>query len=178
MRRAIELEERASRRRNRGWQVPSDRLGRYGRSYLYRAGVALDGLGANTRREADYPRATLDARGRPLTGARRYVLRFAPGELPPVRAFWSLTVYDRRSFLVENAIDRYAIGDRTPGLRRGADGSLTVYVQRTPPRNPSRRANWLPAPATGPFRLTLRLYEPRAAALERRWKPPAIRRVG
>ena len=171
----IELEERESRRRNRGWLVPGDELGRYGRSYLTRAGVAHEGLGANTRREADYPRATLDVDGRPLTGAHRYVLRFAPGELPPVRAFWSLTLYDRRSFLVENPIDRYAIGDRTRGLRRGADGSLTLYVQRSAPGG-ARRANWLPAPA-GRFRLTMRLYEPKAAALSGRWKPPAIRRA-
>jgi hypothetical protein len=175
-RRAIELSERASRRRNRGWLVPGDRLGRYGRSYLFRASVALDGLGANTRREADYPRATRDSDGRRLDGRHRYVIRFAPGELPPVRAFWSLTMYDRRSFLVANPIDRYALGDRTRGLRRDRDGSLTIYVQRAAPRG-ARRANWLPAPA-GPFRLTLRLYEPRAAALTGAWRPPAIRRTG
>ncbi len=175
-RRALELGERRSRRRNRGWLVPGDRLGRYGRAYLYRASVALEGLGANTRREADYPRATRDVDGRRLDGRHRYVIRFAPGELPPVRAFWSLTMYDRRSFLVDNPIDRYTLGDRSPGLRRGRDGSLTIYVQRTTPSG-ARRANWLPAPA-GPFRLTLRLYEPRAAALTGRWRPPAIRRAG
>jgi hypothetical protein len=85
-------------------------------------------------------------------------------------------MYDRRSFLVDNPIDRYALGDRSRGLHRGRDGSLTIYVQRTAPRG-SRRANWLPAPA-GPFRLTLRLYEPRPAALAGAWKPPAIRRAG
>ena len=173
---ALELDERRSRRRNRGWLVPGDRLGRYGRAYLYRASVALEGLGANTRREADYPRATRDVDGRPLHGRHRYVIRFAPGELPPVRAFWSLTMYDRRSFLVDNPIDRYALGDRSRGLRRGRDGSLTIYVQRAAPPG-ARRANWLPAPP-GRFRLTLRLYEPRAAALTGRWKPPAIRRAG
>jgi hypothetical protein len=176
VRQGIAGEERESRRRNNGWLIPGNELGRYGRRYLSRAEITRDGLGANRRREADYPRASSDSAGRPLDGRHRYVVRFERGELPPVRAFWSLTLYDRRSFLVRNPIDRYTVGDRTPGLRRGRDGSLTVYVQHRPP-SAARRANWLPAPA-GRFKLMLRLYEPSEAVLSGRWRPPPVRRVG
>jgi hypothetical protein len=176
VRQGIARKERESRRRNNGWLIPGNELGRYGRRYLSRAEITRDGLGANRRREADYPRASTDSSGRPLDGRHRYVVRFERGELPPVRGFWSLTLYDRRSFLVPNPIDRYTVGDRTRGLRRGRDGSLTVYAQHAPPTG-ARRANWLPAPA-GRFRLMLRLYEPSAAVLSGRWRPPPVRRVG
>jgi len=102
------------------------------------------------------------------------VIRFDRGELPPADAFWSITMYGADRYLVDNPIDRYAIGDRTAGLRRGRDGSLTIHVQRDRPRGPAA-ANWLPAPA-GSFRLAMRIYEPRRAALTGRWAPPPVRR--
>jgi len=98
--------------------------------------------------------------GRPLSGTRRYRLRFPAGQLPPVGAFWSLTLYDRDLLLVDNPIGRYALGDRTPGLEYGPDGSLEVLIQHEPPeRGP---ANWLPAPP-GEFQLMFRGYQPSIA---------------
>jgi hypothetical protein len=113
VRRAEKRQNRRSRTRNNGWLIPGDYVGDYGRNWLGRAVVARVGLGANTRAETIYPIALTDSRGRPLRGWHRYTLRFPRGELPPVGAFWSLTVYDDDLFLVENPIDRYAIGDRT-----------------------------------------------------------------
>jgi hypothetical protein len=98
--------------------------------------------------------------GRPLSGTQRYRLRFPAGQLPPVGAFWSLTLYDRDLLLVDNPIGRYALGDRTPGLEYGPDGSLEVLIQHEPPeRGP---ANWLPAPP-GEFQLMFRGYQPSVA---------------
>ena len=165
---------RYSARRNNGWLLPGPYVGNYGRNYLGRAVIATGALGANTRPETIYPIAIDDVRGRPLDGGRRYRIRFPRGQLPPADAFWSLTMYDRNRYLVPNAIDRYSIGDRTRGLRRGRDGSLTIFVQHRAPRG-AARANWLPAPA-GRFRLALRIYEPRRSALSGRWKPPPVKR--
>jgi hypothetical protein len=105
-------------------------------------------------------------------------LRFGPGELPPVDAFWSLTMYDSRDcMLVDNPIDRYAIGDRTPALRRDADGGLTLRIQHAAPADEAARANWLPAPA-GAFYLCLRAYVPRAEMLDGRHALPPLVRIG
>ena len=104
------------------------------------------------------------------------MLRF--DETPPVDAFWSITMYDLPDFyLVANAIDRYSIGDRTPGLQRAADGSLTIVIQADEPDDPEARANWLPAPP-GRFRPLLRAYQPGAAILDGSYVIPAIERVG
>jgi hypothetical protein len=120
--------------------------------------------------------AASDARGRRLRGRHRYVLRFAPGQLPPVRAFWSLTMYDRARHLYANELDRYALGDRSTGLLRDRDGGLTVFLQHDRPAA-GRVANWLPAPA-GAFTVALRLYVPERRALDGRWAPPGITRAG
>ena len=172
--RAVARANAYSRERNNGWLVPPGYVGDYGRNYLGRAVIAKFALGANTPEETIYPSALTDSRGRPLSGHRRYSIRFRPGELPPVGAFWSLTMYDRSGYLHPNAIGRYAIGDRTRGLRRGSDGSLTLYVQRRAPSG-RRRANWLPA-SRGRFRLIMRLYQPRRRALSGDWRPPPVRR--
>ena len=97
------------------------------------------------------------------------------GPLPPVRQFWSLTLYDRDVLFYDNPLDRYTIGDRTQGLRRDADGGLTILVSHADP-GAARRSNWLPAPS-GPFSLYLRLYEPAAAARSGAWRPPDVVRV-
>jgi hypothetical protein len=149
-------------------------VGAYGRNYLGRAVIATAALGANTRPETVYPLAVDDARGRQLSGRHRYTIRFARGQLPPANAFWSLTMYGSDRYLVDNPIDRYAIGDRTAGLRRGPDGSLTIRVQRKRPSG-AAAANWLPAPA-GRFRLAMRVYEPRRPVLDGRWLPPPVNR--
>ena len=162
----------ASGRVNNGWLVPPAKIGDYGTSYLFRAVAARIGLGANGPREAEYPTTDADPQGRRLDGRHAYRIRFAPHQLPPVNAFWSLTLYNPAGFMVPNALGRYALGDRTPGLRLGRDGSLTIYVGHRKPD--SGTSNWLPAP-NGRFRSsTTRLYQPKAAALSGRWKPPGV----
>ncbi len=166
--------ERTSQRQHNQWLVPPKATGNYGTNYLLRAYIAKMALGANVPAEAIYPSAFVDSQGRALTGAHRYVIHFAAGKLPPVGAFWSLTMYGNDLFLVPNPINRYAIGDRTPGLRRSRDGSLTIQLSHSPPRG--GRSNWLPAPAGG-FKLVLRLYQPKASVLSGRWPLPKITRV-
>jgi hypothetical protein len=161
--------------RYNGWLYPGPYIGNYGRNYLGRAVIATEALGANTRPETVYPLAVDDVSGRPLTGRHRYSIRFPKGQLPPANAFWSVTVYGKDRYLVPNPIDRYAVGDRTKGLRRGKDGSLTIYVQHARPKG-VKAANWLPAPSGG-FRLAMRIYEPRRSVLDGRWKPPPVRRL-
>ena len=141
-------------------------------SYLVRALAARGGLWGNHGYEAAYPMTYTDADGDQLDGHNRYTLTFA--EDPPVDAFWSITMYDLPDFhLVANPIGRYSIGDRTPGLRRGSDGSLTIVIQHEPPAETS---NWLPAPAA-PFRPIMRLYQPRAAVLGGTYQLPPIRKA-
>ena len=143
--------------------------------YLPRAGAARGGLWGNHGYEAAYAMVYVDRDGRPLNGERRYELRFPAA--PPCRAFWSVTMYDTPDFyLVDNPIDRYSIGDRTPGLHTAPDGSLTIVMQRDEPSDPAQRANWLPSPA-GAFRPLLRVYEPDDAIFDGTYELPPITRV-
>src|SRR5262249_44912047 len=153
-----------------GWEF-MDNLGHFGTDYLWRAVVALIGLGANLPEDAIYPRATADADGQPLSGANQYVIRFAPGELPPVGAFWSITLYNDKQSFVENPINRYAIGDRDR-LKLDDDGGLTLYIQNQSPGK-EKESNWLPTPKDA-FNLFMRLYWPKQEIIEGRWKPPKI----
>ncbi|MBM7060268.1 DUF1254 domain-containing protein [Pseudomonas sp. UL073] len=158
-----------------GWRTNMTAIGTYGADYLHRAGVAYAGLGANVIEDAIYPTVFADAEGQPLRSDQRYVLRFTKEQLPPVRAFWSLTLYDERQLFTANPINRYAIGDRDP-LQFGADGSLELYIQRESPGK-DKESNWLPAPAKGPFSMNLRLYWPQAEALDGRWLPQPVKRL-
>jgi hypothetical protein len=155
-----------------GWDVMGS-VGRYGTNYPFRAVVALVGLGANLPEDAIYPHARVDADGKPLTGANRYTIHFAQGELPPVRAFWSITMYNSKQFFVANPLDRYAIGDRDQ-LKFNGDGSLTLYIQNESPGS-DKESNWLPAPKDS-FNLLMRLYWPKAVIIDGAWKPPAVTR--
>ena len=159
-----------------GWQMNTDTMGVYGNFYLKRAIVAMVGLGANQPEDAIYPLNVGDEDGKPLRGENTYVMHFDKAELPPVEAFWSLTMYDADGFQVANPISRFAIGDRD-ALKFNADGSLDIYIQHTSP-GPDRESNWLPAPATGVLGLTMRLYAPKAPALYGKWSPPAVRKEG
>jgi hypothetical protein len=159
-----------------GWQMNTDTMGVYGDFYLKRAIVALMGLGANQPEDAIYPLNIADAVGKPVTAENKYVLHFNKEELPPVGAFWSLTMYDAEGFQVANSINRFAIGDRD-ALKFNGDGSLDLYIQNQNPGS-DKEANWLPGPKSGGLGLTLRLYAPKPQALDGRWNPPAIRRVG
>ena len=138
-------------------------------SYLARALAARGGLWGNHGYEAAYPMTYTDADGDQLDGRNRYTLTFDHD--PPVDAFWSITMYDLPDFyLVTNPIGRYSIGDRTPGLRRCSDGSLTIVMQH---EQPAETSNWLPAPAA-PFRPLMRLYQPQPAILDGSYKIPPI----
>jgi hypothetical protein len=138
-------------------------------SYLARALAARGGLWGNHGYEAAYPMTYTDADGDQLDGHKRYTLRFS--QPPPVDAFWSVTMYDLPDFyMVANPIGRYSIGDRTPGLRREADGSVTITIQHEEPADTS---NWLPAPAA-PFRPIMRLYQPRPELLDGTYEIPPI----
>ena len=160
------------------WRVPMLLGDSYGADLLRRAFVSRQGIGALATVEAAYPRCEADTAGQQLRGAQRYTLRFAPGRLPPVDAFWSITMYSAQDyFLVPNAIERYAIGDRTPGLVRDADGGLTLAIQHTPPLDAAARANWLPAPEDG-FFLCLRAYLPRPELLDGTYQLPEPQRIG
>jgi hypothetical protein len=158
-----------------GWQMNTDTMGVYGNYYLKRAIVAMLGLGANQPEDAVYPLNVSDADGKPLDGANDYVLRFSKADLPPVEAFWSVTMYDAEGFQATNPIDRFAIGDRDD-LHYTADGSLELYLQNENPGE-EEESNWLPAPR-GPLGVTMRLYAPNPEALDGRWNPPAITRGG
>jgi hypothetical protein len=143
------------------------------RSYLARAVAARVGLWGNHAYEAAYATVATDDAGETLTGERAYAVRFE--QPPPVDAFWSLTMYDVPDYyLVDNPIDRYSIGDRTPGLRVAEDGSLTILMQREEPEEGAE--NWLPAPA-GEFRPMLRLYQPRDEVFAGGYELPAVKRM-
>ena len=158
-----------------GWQSSADTMGVYGNYYLKRAAVALVGLGANQPEDAIYPMCVADAEGKPLDGANKYVIRFSKAELPPVNAFWSITMYDAEGFPVANKLNRFAIGDRDD-LKYNADGSLDIYIQSDSP-GADKESNWLPSSAKGTLGVTMRLYAPKPEALDGRWNPPAVKRV-
>jgi hypothetical protein len=146
--------------------------GSYGIDYLARAAAARTGIGSTLRDDGIEATARVDASNARLSGASRYVLHFGKNEVPPVQAFWSLTMLDADGKMVDNMINRYAVrGDR---LKKDGDGGVTVYIQAPPPAS-GKESNWLPAP-NGNFQLLLRLYWPKDAALNGTWQPPAIRR--
>lgn len=146
-------------------------------NYLYRMAGAVFGIYGNTAAEALYPALPTDSEGQPLTGANNYTVRFGPGQLPPVNAFWSLTMYEMpASLLVANPLQRYLINSpMLPSLVADPDGGYTFYVQNASP-GPGKEANWLPAPK-GPFQMVMRLYWPKPDALNGTWKPPQAVKV-
>lgn len=157
-----------------GWSMNTDTMGVYGNYYLKRAIVAQVGLGANLPEDAIYPLNIGDTNGNALDGAHKYVLHFAKDEVPPVNAFWSITLYDPEGFQVGNELNRFAVSSWMP-FKNNADGSLDIYFQN---ENPGKdlEANWLPAPK-GPFNLTMRLYGPKSEALNGKWNPPAVKQM-
>ena len=146
-------------------------------NYLYRMAAAVLGIYGNSKEEAMYPMYLADSAGQPMSGANKYTLRFAPGQLPPVNAFWSLTMYKMpESLLVANPINRYLINSpMLPQLVKDPDGGITLYIQNQSPGK-DKEPNWLPAP-TGPFVSAMRLYWPKEAALNGTWKNPPMTKV-
>jgi hypothetical protein len=146
-------------------------------NYLYRMGAAVNGIYGNSEAEAIYPLLALDNEGQKPDGSKRYTLRFAPGQLPPVNAFWSMTMYRMPEILlVDNPIDRYLLNSpMLSQFKRDADGGLTLYFQNESPGE-DKESNWLPAPK-GWFMVVMRLYWPKEEALNGEWTPPQLQRV-
>lgn len=156
-----------------GWMI-SHKIGRYGFDYMHRASVVAGGYG-NLPEESLYPAVVFDSEGNLMDGGNRYTLHFAADQLPPVNGFWSLAAYRLGDLQLErNTLERYSIGDRTPGLRYNEDGSLTLWLQHEQPEDAA--INWLPVPA-GTFMAVMRLYEPAQAALNNDYLLPRIERV-
>lgn len=153
-----------------GWNF-NPNVGTYGTNYSLRANVAWLGLGANLAQDAIYPTmlGNADRHGAPA----KFRLHFPPGQLPPVDAFWSLTAYDASNYLVPNPANIYSIGHHAPVVSN-ADGSVDLAVQNEDPGASVPAVNWLPIPAAGHFSLTMRLYAPKDAAIEGRWRPPVL----
>ena len=146
-------------------------------NYIYRMAAAVLGIYGNSKQEAMYPIYSIDADGKSLDGANHYSVRFAPGQLPPVNAFWSLTMYELPSSLLSaNPLNRYLLNSpMLPQFTRDADGGLTLLIQNESPGK-DKEANWLPAPK-GPFFMAMRLYWPKADALEGKWVAPPLKRM-
>jgi hypothetical protein len=169
-----------------GWKVGSlfgDRAF-YDGNWLKRAAAAKGGIYGNDAIEAMYPMTKTLADGEVLDGSKHnYILTFPAGQLPPVNAFWSVTMYDGKTqFLIKNSINRYLINSpMMPSMKTGADGSLTLYIQKDSP-GADKESNWLPAP-DGPIYLVMRLYWPKTTPPsilppgEGTWKPPAVEKV-
>jgi hypothetical protein len=154
-----------------GWSMNTDTMGVYGNYYLKRAIVAQLGLGANLPNDAIYPLNISDETGRPLDGTSDYTIHFDKEALPPVDAFWSITLYDQQGYQVANSLNRFAVSSWMP-FAYNPDGSLDLYFQNQSP-GADKGANWLPAPE-GPFNLTMRLYAPKSDALTGKWNPPPV----
>ncbi|MFG1348651.1 DUF1254 domain-containing protein [Xanthobacter autotrophicus] len=159
-----------------GWRFTAA-TGLYGTNYIQRALIAAVGLGANRPEDAVYPTSLKSGSGllaRKYDGSHKYVMHFSKGQLPPVKGFWSLTMYDENYFFVANPINRYSISQRQ-NLKTNADGSIDLYIQHDSP-GPDKESNWLPAPA-GVFILMLRMYWPnpkKPSILDGSWKIPPV----
>ena len=160
-----------------GWDISPANAGEFGQDYITRSAAAWKYIYVNSAVEAMYPTAGVDGDGKPLDGSTgRYVLKFPKGALPPVNYFWSLTLYDAKTQVpIENPINRYSIGDRSPGIVKGSDGSLSIYVQADKPAG-ANAANWLPAPRA-PFYVILRTYGPKPTMLDGSYTIPPISNV-
>ncbi len=152
----------------------------YNGKWLERAAAAKGGIYGNSPQEAMYPFGRSDSTGKLLDGRHNYTITFPAGQLPPVNAFWSVTMYDGKTqLLVKNPIDRYLINSpMLPDMKQNADGSVTLYIQHTSP-DAGREANWLPSPA-GPIYLVMRLYWPKETPPsilppgKGTWQPPGV----
>lgn len=172
----IRLHAREIGRMENGWRISTD-IGAYGDNRLMASTVGFSGYGGNIAEEAMYLPVFIDKSGESFNGTNRYEIHFAADQLPPVNSFWSVTLYDLpNNQLVANPINRYAIGDRTPGLKRNRDGSITLRIQHERPSK-GGAANWLPSPE-GNFWMILRMYGPKPSVLRGSYAPPAVEKVG
>jgi hypothetical protein len=165
-------------KKTNGWLYFTSGVGNWGQDYVQRGMGNLLGPGWNRPQDAIYPLSQEDADGKEYDGAKhRYVMRVAKGMLPPVEAFWSLTLYDADFFFVPNSIDRYELSQRNT-FATNPDGSVDLYIQPDSPGK-EKEANWLPAPR-GKFQLVLRMYGPTKtppSIVDGSWTPPPVKRV-
>jgi hypothetical protein len=147
----------------------------FGTDYFTRLAVAKSNIFVNKPNEAKYFYQDLDADGHRLNGNHRYTMTFAKGQLPPVKGFWSMTLYNKFHFFEPNQLKRYSLGTKNKTLQYGPDGSLTIYVSAVPP-GADKMSNWLPAPKDD-FSLFGRAYWAEQAALDGSWAPPAVQPV-
>jgi hypothetical protein len=148
---------------------------RFGTDYLSRTAMGKADIFVNTPEETTYFYQDLNEHGERLDGGHSYAVTFAPGALPPVRGFWSLTLYNEHHFFHPNELNRYSLGTKDNNLHHASDGSLTLTASAIPPSDDDLRTNWLPAPA-GPFSLYLRAYWPGEQILDGTWTPPPVAR--
>jgi hypothetical protein len=148
---------------------------RFGTDYFTRLAVAKSNIFVNQASETRYFYQDLDDAGERLGGGKKYTVTFPKGQLPPVKGFWSLTLYNEHHFFHPNDLKRYSLGTKNKTLTPNDDGSLTLYVQADPPEE-AKRSNWLPAPK-GEFSLYVRCYWPDHEIAEGKWTPPAVERA-
>jgi len=148
----------------------------FGSDYFMRTAIARSNILVNKATETKYFYQDLDAAGVRLNGGSRYSITFAKGE-PPVKGFWSLTLYDRFHFFVPNSVRRYSLGTKNRDLLPNADGSLTIWVQADEPTDKAQRPNWLPAPKGEDFSLYIRAYWPDPTVTGGQWTPPPVSRI-
>lgn len=154
------------------WSTTSNNAA-FGTDYFARTAVAKSNILVNGPRETKYFYQDLDSAGVRLNGSHSYAVTFAKDQTPPVEGFWSLTLYDEKHFFVPNDLKRYSLGTKNKGLKYNTDGSLTIYVQSSPPPE-AQRANWLPAPRGADFSLFIRAYWPKTPILDGSWALPAV----
>ncbi|MDV2984208.1 UNVERIFIED_CONTAM: DUF1214 domain-containing protein, partial [Methylobacteriaceae bacterium AG10] len=144
-----------------------------GKDYVMQRAVgAAMGIYGNSKEEAYYAAFAVDAGDKPLDGSKRYMLRFTKDQVPPTKYFWSMTMYSLpKRLLVDNPIERYAIGSRTEGLKTNGDGSVDIFLQSSSPGK-DKETNWLPTPQLGSFFMVLRMYGPEGALAEGTWRSP------
>ena len=145
---------------------------RFGTDYFTRTAVGKSNIFVNKPNDTKYFYQDLDENGGRLNGTYKYTVTFAKDALPPVKGFWSLTMYNKEHFFEPNAIKRYSVGTKNKDLKTAADGSLTIYVQASEPSDPVQRANWLPSPKGQDFSLFFRCYWPEEAVTSGQWTPP------
>jgi len=164
--------------RNYGLQLPAhwstvDNGAQFKADYFTRTAAAKSNIFINKVNETKYFYQDLDAAGGRLNGANKYTVTFPKGALPPVRGFWSLTLYNENHFFADNALKRYSLGTKNKNLKANPDGSLTLYVQADSP-GAEKESNWLPAPQGQDFSLYIRTYWPQEATLSGAWVPPPV----
>jgi hypothetical protein len=156
-----------------GWTSPPNGA-RWGTDYLSRAASAKSNMYDNAPEETRYIYTDFDSTGKRLSGANRYTVTFAKGQLPPVHGFWSLTLYNKEHLFEPNRLNRFSLGTKSKSLKYNPDGSLTLYCQNESP-GADKESNWVPAPKDE-FSLYIRSYWPKAEILEGRWTPPPVER--